>query len=60
METENYKPPNREKSKTSKKTLFWCGYCDCQLVSQDEKCLNCGKRENRKKLGLNQCEKNRI
>jgi predicted RNA-binding protein with PUA domain len=52
MKTEDYTPKNREKSRTAKKAWFWCGSCDCQLVSQSEKCLNCGKRENRKKIRI--------
>lgn len=52
METEDYRPKNREKAKTAKRGWFWCYACDCQLVSQSAKCLNCGHRANRKKIRI--------
>jgi hypothetical protein len=45
-----YVKTNREKSKTAKTGKFWCGGCDGNHVSQNNKCGVCGTRENRKKL----------
>jgi hypothetical protein len=40
---------NRQKSRTAKRGLFWCGGCDGNLVGQTGKCKACGYRENRRK-----------
>lgn len=45
-----YEKSNREKSRTAKRTKFWCAGCDAQLVSTRGKCPRCGHRENRKKI----------
>lgn len=45
-----YKPTNRIKSKSSKKTMFWCSNCDACHNSQYGICKNCGHIENRNKL----------
>lgn len=34
---------NRIKAKNIKSGLFWCHYCDAQIVGEGEKCLNCKK-----------------
>jgi len=47
-----YEPRNREKARAAHRTLFWCGKCDAQIVSQSEKCPNCGHRENRSKIRI--------
>jgi len=44
-----YKKTNREKSKTAKRTKFWCR-CDRNLVGQTGKCGYCGKKSEKKKL----------
>ena len=46
----HYSLTNRERSRTAKRTKFWCQSCDMQLVSLTKKCPICGSRQNRKKL----------
>lgn len=50
-----YKPTNREKSMTPKKTKFWCDCCDCQKVGQYGKCPVCGNcNKSKKKIKLHE------
>jgi len=52
LKEEEYEPRNREKARAAHLALFWCGKCDAQIVSQTEKCPNCGHRENRSKIRI--------
>jgi hypothetical protein len=45
-----YKPTNREKAKTAKRTRFHCKDCDRAMINLIQKCPVCGYRENRKKI----------
>jgi hypothetical protein len=45
-----YKKTNRESAKAAKRTRFYCRGCDSQMVSPSQRCPQCGRRENRKKI----------
>ena len=50
MTDEEYTPRNREKAKSAKYGMTWCGYCDMDMVGDIGKCPQCGKIKNRKKI----------
>ena len=50
MENEDYKKSNREKRMTPKGGIFWCSYCDRDMVSNGSICETCGHREGTKRL----------
>ena len=50
MENEDYEESNREKRMSPKRGLFYCGYCDRDMVSNGCRCETCGHREGVKRL----------
>jgi len=46
---DDYHPSNREKAMRAKPGLFWCSYCDHELVGAHGKCTNCGHIQNKNK-----------
>lgn len=50
MENEDYPKSNREKRTAPKRGLFYCGYCDRDMVSNGSRCETCGHREGTKRL----------
>jgi hypothetical protein len=52
MNDDNYILTNRQQAQRSRKSKFWCGHCDAQIVGEVGKCNVCGKtnKKNRKRL----------
>lgn len=50
-EIDRIRKPNRISSTEPKRTQFWCGGCDAQIVVVGSKCANCGysHKNNRRK-----------
>lgn len=48
-----YKPRDREKARSPKQALYWCGKCDRDLVGPGSKCGTCGAKDPNKNQKFN-------